>query len=358
MYCIDDYDYHLPDALIAQQPSKNRGDSRLLYLQRRHGQITHCHFQDLLNLLDPGDILVINDTKVIPGRLHGRKSSGGKVEALILNYAEGDGTAAVPSASRERVLRCLVKSSKPPRKGTWIQFNPDLKAQVIEWDHGIAQLRFLCHDSIETILQQIGSVPLPPYIKRGAENPQAQQQDRSAYQTVYAAHPGAIAAPTAGLHFSSELINKLSAKGIDVVRITLHVGYGTFMPLRVTDIRSHKMHAEWYHVSPAAANHLNQAKQQGRRIIAVGTTSVRTLEYHSDANGLLSPGHGSCDLFIYPGYQFKLIDGLITNFHLPRSTLVMLVAALAGRETILSAYRAAIKAKYRFFSYGDAMLIL
>ncbi|MGD9210342.1 MAG: tRNA preQ1(34) S-adenosylmethionine ribosyltransferase-isomerase QueA [Desulfobacteraceae bacterium] len=353
MYYLDDYNYELPEALIAQTPADKREGSRLLHLNIYDGKIGHYRFEDVVSLLDPSDVLVVNDTKVIPGRLLGRKSTGGKVEALILNYAD-----TMDGSKKERIFRCLVKSSKKLRLGSAIFFDSSLNAEVLEYDDGIASLRFISDKPFEDILQKVGKVPLPPYIKRDEKHTDQETKDRKAYQTVYATHPGAIAAPTAGLHFSPNVMDRLTAKGIEIVHITLHVGYGTFLPVRVNDIRKHKMHSEWYSITPKAAACLNQARQDNRRIIAVGTTSVRTLEYHSDAKGRLSSGSGSCDLFIYPGYRFKLINGLITNFHLPRSTLLMLVAALAGRENILSAYKTAVKSQYRFFSYGDAMLII
>lgn len=357
MYRLDDYDYHLPEALIAQTPAPNRAASRLLHLDRGSGTFGHHHFRDIINLLSPGDLLVINDTKVIPGRLFGRKASGGKVETLILDYADGT-TGKTSEGEKERIQRCLIKSSKRLRPGTWIQYAPDLKAEVLAYADGIADLRFVCRKEFEEALHNIGKVPLPPYIRRDYAQQNDQAMDRKAYQTVYAAHSGAIAAPTAGLHFTEEILQALKDKGICIVSVTLHVGYGTFLPVRVADIREHQMHAEGYTISRETAESINRARKEGRRVIAVGTTSVRTLEYHSDHLGMLTPGSGSCDLFIYPGYRFKVINGLITNFHLPRSTLLMLVSALVGRETILSAYKNAVESRYRFFSYGDAMLIL
>jgi S-adenosylmethionine:tRNA ribosyltransferase-isomerase len=357
MYSIDNYDYNLPKALIAQKPAAKREHSRLLYLNRKNGAITHYHFHEISSLLSPGDILVVNDTRVIPGRLLGRKSTGGKVEALILDYFAGISTTS-SNGDKERIQRCLVRSSKKLRQGTWIYFTPDLRAKVLECKDGIASMKFVCRKDFEVLLQKIGKVPLPPYIRRDKEQTDELREDRNAYQTVYAAHPGAVAAPTAGLHFSEKILQSLMDMGVKVVTITLHVGYGTFLPVRVFDIRDHKMHTERYTISPDNAACLNSARQNSQRIIAVGTTSVRALEYHSDSVGRLSAGSGNCDLFIYPGYKFKLINGLITNFHLPRSTLLMLVAAFAGHKSILSAYQAAIEAKYRFYSYGDAMLIL
>jgi S-adenosylmethionine:tRNA ribosyltransferase-isomerase len=357
MYSIDDYDYNLPNTLIAQKPVSKRELSRLLHLNRSNGEITHYNFHEIGSLLAPGDILVLNDTRVIPGRLLGRKSTGGKVEALILDYFAGISTTA-STGEQERIQRCLIRSSKKLHQGTWIYFSPDLRAQVLECEEGIASIRFLCQKDFEGLLYKIGKVPLPPYIRRDKDQIDQTREDRNAYQTVYAAHPGAIAAPTAGLHFSKKTLQSLMDMDVKIVTITLHVGYGTFLPVRVFDIREHKMLTEEYTISPDNAACINSARQNGQRIIAVGTTSVRALEYHSDSAGRLSAGSGNCDLFIYPGYKFKLIDGLITNFHLPRSTLLMLVAAFAGRKSILCAYQSAIKAKYRFYSYGDAMLIL
>jgi S-adenosylmethionine:tRNA ribosyltransferase-isomerase len=357
MYSIDDYDYNLPNALIAQKPAAKRELSRLLHLNRGNGDIIHYNFHEIGSLLASGDILVLNNTRVIPGRLLGRKSTGGKVEALILDYFAGISTTT-SNGEQERIQRCLIRSSKKLRQGTWIYFSPDLRAQVLEHEDGIASMRFVCQKDFEGLLYKIGKVPLPPYIRRDRDQTDQPEEDRNAYQTVYATHPGAIAAPTAGLHFSKKTMQALTDMDVKIVTITLHVGYGTFLPVRVFDIREHKMHTEWYTISPDDAVCINSARQNGQRIIAVGTTSVRALEYHSDSAGRLSAGSGICDLFIYPGYKFKLIDGLITNFHLPRSTLLMLVAAFAGRKSILCAYQAAVEAKYRFYSYGDAMLIL
>jgi S-adenosylmethionine:tRNA ribosyltransferase-isomerase len=357
MYTIDDYKYDLPQSLIAQTPAAKRDHSRLLLFNRKNGHIAHHQFHQITTLLSPGDVLVLNDTRVIPGRLLGRKRSGGKVEVLILDYGNSPSTTAL-SGKQDRIQHCLIKSSKKPRQGTWIHFSSDLDAEVLTWKDGIALLRFVFQKDFNLILQKIGKIPLPPYIKRDNDQTAQQAKDRESYQTVYAASPGAIAAPTAGLHFTQNVLQSLQDMGVEIVTITLHVGYGTFLPVRVSDIRNHKMHTEWYTISPKTAASVNSARKKGRRIIAVGTTSVRTLEYHSGSNGKLTAGSGHCDLFIYPGYQFKIIDGLLTNFHLPRSTLLMLVAALAGRRSILAAYQAAIKAKYRFFSYGDAMLII
>ena len=351
MFNIDNYDYKLPEDLIAQQPVAQRDESRLLVMDRSAKSLAHRKFYDLAHLLKPSDVLVLNNTKVIPGRLFGQKETGGKAEVLILDYAAGESQENEPN---ERVYQCLVKSSKPPKPGARLIFEQNLTAQVVDGSQGIYNVRFHCDADFSTLLDQIGQMPLPPYISRSEEN----LNDRSSYQTVYAHHPGAIAAPTAGLHFTDQLLERLKAKGITIVHVTLHVGYGTFLPVRVTDIRDHSMHSEWFLISSETTDIINTAKADGRRIVAVGTTCVRTLEYATDSNGSIAPLNGECDLFIYPGYQFKMVDAMLTNFHLPKSTLLMLVSAFAGREPILNAYQEAIKAKYRFYSYGDAMLIL
>jgi S-adenosylmethionine:tRNA ribosyltransferase-isomerase len=355
MYSIDDYDYQLPAPLIAQAPVARRGQSRLLYLHRQTGRMSHHRFTELADLLDPSDLLVINDTRVIPARLIGQKTSGGKVELLILDYADRSSDGLPPDGS-QRVYSCLIKGSKGLKPGSWLCFGADLKAQLLDLEQGIGRVRFTAAGDFESVLERIGIVPLPPYIKREPIHA-SEVDDRKAYQTVYAAKKGAIAAPTAGLHFSEDSLTRLRGRGIGIVPVTLHVGYGTFSPVRVKDIRQHQMHAEHFSVNEETAAAVNQAKAEGRRIVAVGTTSVRTLEYFTDPEGIVRSGQGLCDLFIYPGFHFKVIDGLITNFHLPRSTLLMLVSAFAGRERILAAYRVAVERQYRFFSYGDAMLI-
>ena len=350
MYSLTDYDYHLPEELIAQKPVTYRDQSRLLVLQRSSDRITHGRFSDLIELLNPGEVLVLNDTEVVPGRLIGRKSTGGKVEVLILDYSDN-------RAKQNRyTCRCLLKSSKPAKPGCEIDFDQRLKAEVTAGRDGLYTLEFICQGRFEDHLYTLGQVPLPPYIKRDADTDE-RDADRQRYQTVYAAHKGAVAAPTAGLHFTDQLLEALQDKKIEVVRLTLHVGYGTFSPVRVADIRQHRMHVERFTIPEASAKRINDAKSDGRRIIAVGTTCVRTLEFAAESNRRVTAGSGECDLFIYPGFQFKVIDAMITNFHLPQSTLMMLVSAFVGREKILGAYRQAIKNRYRFYSYGDAMLI-
>ncbi len=352
MYRLEDYRYELPEELIAQHPVRHRDNSRLLVLERSTGNLSHLLFSRLPDLLDCSDTLVINNTKVIPGRLLGRKSTGGKAEVLILNYGDKYFRENDPETS---VFDCLVKASKSPKPGTVFYFDNDLEGEVVSSKNNIHTIKFSCSSEFEKVLYKIGNPPLPPYIKR---NEAHSFNDTEKYQTVYAAEKGAIAAPTAGLHFTEELLGKLKQKGINIVTITLHVGYGTFVPVRVSDIRDHKMHSESFFISGKSANAINRARAGGGRIIAVGTTSVRTLEYASDENGNISPGAGSCDLFIYPGYKFRAVDAIITNFHLPESTLIMLVSAFAGRDKILTAYKEAIKEKYRFYSYGDAMFIV
>lgn len=353
MYSLIDYNYDLPEEFIAQKPAGQRDRSRLLFLRRRTGEVSHHLFYEICDFLLPSDVLVVNNTEVIPGRLFGRKSTGGKVEALILDYA---GSNKKTGKNKEFVFECLLRASKRPKPGTSFVFDQGLKAEVINFRDGIHTLRFFYDGDFESLLYRIGNMPLPPYIKRN--NGVSPCNDSKSYQTVYARQKGAVAAPTAGLHFSKKLLEKIKSIGVKIVEITLHVGYGTFLPVRVSDIRDHKIHSEQYCISKNGAALINHAKAKGGRIVAVGTTCVRTLEYLSDNNGNISYGSGNCDLFIYPGYRFKVIDAMITNFHLPQSTLLMLVSAFAGRKNILAAYNEAIKERYRFYSYGDAMVII
>jgi len=354
MYTLSDYNYRLPVELIAQKPAGRRDQSNLLVMDRRTAKVSHHRFDALENLLNAGDVLVVNNTAVIPGRLVGKKDTGGKVEVLICSFNGYDNPQAI---KEDRVYECLVKAAKPPRTGSSFHFDEGLTAKVIERRDGTYLIKFCTEADFETLLDRIGKVPLPPYIKRSPDlAPPC--DDRTAYQTVYASEKGAIAAPTAGLHFTPELLERLKAKGIGIVAITLHVGYGTFLPVRAQDIRSHQMHSEAYSIPASVADKINSARTAGYRVVAVGTTCVRTLEYASVSGGRVQAGNGRCDLFIYPGYRFKAIDAMITNFHLPKSTLLMLVSAFAGRENVLKAYKEAIKRKYRFYSYGDAMLIV
>ncbi len=351
MFSITDYNYDLPTELIAQKPVKKRDQSKLLFLNRKTGSLSHHKFYELFDLLLPTDVLVVNNTEVVPGRLLGKKDTGGKAEVLILDYSK----AYNKKGNNTFVYECLIKASKRPKEGTTIFFDQGLKAEVINSRNGLYSVKFTCKGDFEGLLYRIGKVPLPPYIRRDKDDIAC--DDKKSYQTVYASQKGAIAAPTAGLHFTKKFIEKLRLKNIKIVEITLHVGYGTFLPVRVSDIRDHMIHSEWCTIPEKSAETINNAKANGSRIIAVGTTCVRSLEYLSDTNGNIISNSGNCDLFIYPGYRFKVTDAMITNFHLPKSTLLMLVSAFAGRENILNAYREAIKERYRFFSYGDAMFI-
>jgi S-adenosylmethionine:tRNA ribosyltransferase-isomerase len=354
MYSLDDYDYDLPAELIAQHPAAVRDRSRLMVLPPGGGRPRDRRFHQIATYFRPGDVLVINNTAVVPGRLVGRKPTGGRVEVLLLNYAQAMARRGVDGTL---TFDCLFNASRRVRPGTRLRFDADLEGVVVAGANGIGAIRFTGQRDFEVTLAAIGRVPLPPYIQRGRDSAPL-PADRNAYQTVYARHNGAVAAPTAGLHFTPELLSRIRSLGVTVLPVTLHVGYGTFRPVSVDDIRDHRMHAEHYTLDASSAQTLNAAKSEGRRVIAVGTTCVRTLEYAASAQGRLKAGAGACDLFIYPGYRFKVVDALITNFHLPRSTLLMLVSALAGRERILAAYRTAINRGYRFYSYGDAMLIL
>jgi S-adenosylmethionine:tRNA ribosyltransferase-isomerase len=350
MYKLSDYNYLLPNDRIAQQPIEPRDYSRLLTLERTSGHTEHRRFREIVDCLEAGDLLVVNNTEVIPARLKGKKTTGGKVELLILDYA------GLERAEDGIVGDCLVKGGKRIRIDATICFEGKIKAQVIGFKNGFHRLKFLGPDDFDQFLSQQGHMPLPPYIKRGSDSSR-QASDRLSYQTIYAAHKGAIAAPTAGLHFTEDIFSQLKEKEVGIACITLHVGYGTFVPVRVKDIRQHQMYDERYTLPPETAQAIKTAKQNGGRVVAVGTTVVRTLEFSADSEGGVTPGSSKCDLFIYPGYRFKVVDALITNFHLPQSTLLMLVSAFAGRETVLSAYQEAITRGYRFYSYGDAMFI-
>jgi S-adenosylmethionine:tRNA ribosyltransferase-isomerase len=355
MYLLSDYEYDLPKEFIAQKPSPQRDHSRLLFMDRKTNALSHNHFFKICDFLNEKDVIVINNTEVLPGRLFGKKSAtGGKAEFLILDYGENYNKK---EDKGEFTCSCLIKASKRPKPGTEFIFEQELKAEVISFKDGIFQVSFFYKGEFESLLDQIGKLPLPPYIRREKDDSR-DLEDAISYQTVYASRKGAVAAPTAGLHFSEHLLDKIRSKHIKIVAITLHVGYGTFLPVRVGDIRDHKIHSEWFSISRKAADTINKSKSDGGRVIAVGTTSVRTLEYASDEKGNVLYGNGLCDLYIYPGYRFKTINGIITNFHLPGSTLLMLVSAFAGREKVLDAYREAISEKYRFYSYGDAMMIV
>jgi len=353
MYSLNDYNYNLPADLIAQHPVDQRDRSNLLCLNRQTGELSHHCFNEIGDFLRPGDVLVINTTAVIPARLEGRKETGGKVEVLIADYSGG---LKAIKENGDFVCQCMVKASKRPAPGMRLYFAEDLTAEILSSDNGAHTLKFSTGDDFEKVLERIGKVPLPPYIKRNSGELNS-WDDRSSYQTVYASHKGAVAAPTAGLHFTKQLLDKLSANGNPIAPLILHVGFGTFLPVRSDDIRNHSIHSEQFAISDESAEIINSARTNGKRVIAVGTTCVRTLEYASNGNGGVAAGSGCCDLFIYPGYKFKTVDGMITNFHLPQSTLLMLVSAFAGRQNVLNAYQQAINRKYRFYSYGDAMLI-
>jgi len=335
----EEFDYYLPEELIAQTPLKDRSASRLMVLDRKTGQIEHRIFKDIVNYLDENDVLVLNDTKVIPARLFGvKEDTKAHIELLMLKEMGDD------------VWQTLCKPARRVRVGTIVTFGDGLlKAECIkEEEDGIRYFKMIYEGIFLEILDKLGEMPLPPYIHEHLE-------DKDRYQTVYAKNPGSAAAPTAGLHFTKEILDALKVKGVTICYITLHVGLGTFRPVSVTDVTKHKMHSEFYHISQEVADILNNAKKGGKRIVSVGTTSTRTLESAYD-NGFKETS-GWTDIFIYPGYEFKAIDAQITNFHLPKSTLIMLVSAFAGKENIMNAYNEAVKEKYRFFSFGDSMFI-
>lgn len=339
---VKDFYYDLPEELIAQDPLKVRTESRLMVLDRESGDVNHRHFFNVKEYLKPGDCLVINNTKVIPARLIGEKEeTGGKVEVLLLKRKD------------DSTWETLVKPGKKCRVGARLSFgNGLLKAEVLDvLEEGNRLVKFFYEGIFEEILDELGQMPLPPYITH-------QLEDKNRYQTVYAKYEGSAAAPTAGLHFTNELLDEIHKMGVNIAEVTLHVGLGTFRPVKVENVFDHHMHSEFYSVTKEAADLINETKARGGRVISVGTTSTRTLEAASDENGILTETSGWTEIFIYPGYKFKVIDGLITNFHLPESTLLMLVSALAGKENVMNAYEIAVKEKYRFFSFGDAMIII
>lgn len=336
-----DFKFELPEELIAQDPLPDRSSSRLMVVDKNTGEVTHRIFRDIVAYLKPGDCLVINDTKVIPARLIGaREGTGGQVEILLLKRREND------------IWETLVRPGKKCRAGARIEFGGgELKAEITEvLPDGNRLVQFEYEGIFEEVLDRLGQMPLPPYITH-------KLKDKNRYQTVYARYEGSAAAPTAGLHFTKELLNEIEQMGVRIARVTLHVGLGTFRPVKVENVLEHHMHSEYYHVSKEAADLINETRQRGGRIISVGTTSTRTLESVASEDGTIVPGSGNTEIFIYPGYRFKAVDCLITNFHLPESTLLMLVSALAGREHILAAYEEAVRERYRFFSFGDAMFI-
>ena len=335
-----DFYFDLPDELIAQTPLEKRDESRLMCLNKNTGEIEHRKFNELLDFLGENDVLVLNNTRVIPARIFGEKeNTGGKVEFLLLKRMEDDS------------WEVLVKPGKKAKPGDTIVFSDELKANVLRiGDEGARIVKFEYEGVFEEILDRVGNMPLPPYITERLE-------DKERYQTVYSKHQGSAAAPTAGLHFTKEMLGKLKEKGVQIEFVTLHVGLGTFRPVKVDNVLEHKMHSEYYEVSAETARNLNKYKQENKRVIAVGTTSCRTLESATDENGMIKEGKGWTEIFIYPGYKFRMVDSLITNFHLPESTLIMLVSSLVGKEETLKAYEEAVKEEYRFFSFGDAMFI-
>ena len=341
---VEDFNYDLPSSLIAQYPSRQRGDSRLMVIDRRLGTIEHRAFRDIRDYLTPGDLLVLNDTRVLPARLVGKKETGGKVEVLLIPPTNGAG----------KTWDCLIKGAGRAKPGLRIRFEQDLYGEVEEIKDGRGRIRFPGEeDRILDILNNIGHIPLPPYIKR-----QDEPQDKDRYQTIFAQRGGAIAAPTAGLHFTSAVLQSLRDYGVAVRSITLHIGIGTFSPVKAENTEDHRMEAEWVEIPEEVARSIQETKSRGGRVVAVGTTTTRSLESFSGQNGGVNPGRGTTLLFICPPYRFRVIDCLLTNFHLPKSTLIMLVSAFAGKELLMEAYRVAIERRYRFYSYGDAMLII
>jgi len=340
---IEEFDYTLPPSLIAQYPSLQRGESSLMVLHRGEGVIEHRAFRDLSNYLNPGDLLVMNNTRVLPARLIGKKETGGKVEMLLIP----------PTNGTMGEWEVLIKGSRRVRPGARIQFGQELYGEVKEVKDGKGRIHFSSQGEAMDLLRRFGRVPLPPYIKREDE-----PLDRDRYQTVFASREGSIAAPTAGLHFTHDLLQSLRDQGVSIALITLHIGLGTFVPVKAPNVEDHAMEAEWVEISEQAGQQIEQTRTRGGRVIAVGTTTTRALESFSNGNGGVRSGKRMTSLFIYPPYHFEVIDGLITNFHLPKSTLIMLVSAFAGKDLLAKAYKEAIDKKYRFYSYGDAMLII
>jgi len=350
MFEIETYDYDLPPELIAQAPCTERDRSRLCLVDRATGTYSDRSFHEFWSLVGRGDLIVVNDTRVFPAKLRGRKASGGKIEVLILDHRD--------VGECEAIRRCLMKSSKGPVPGARLFFEGGLSGRIESvLGHGMVNVAFEDVDLLESVLDEFGRVPLPPYIKRDEDDPRC-RMDRERYQTVYSRLRGSVAAPTAGLHFTNPLMQKITERGARFVSLTLHVGYGTFKPVRVSDIRRHRVDEEFFEVGASAAAAINETKKRGGRVIAVGTTVVRTLETVGRHGGDIEPQSGVTELMISPGHSFRVVDALITNFHLPRSSLLFLVCAFAGRDLILRVYEHAVRNRYRFFSYGDAMFIV
>ncbi len=338
---VSDFSFDLPDELIARYPAEKRTASRLLTLDGNTGAVADKHFTDLIDSIEPGDLMVFNNTRVIPARLFGQKSTGGKLEILVERMPDD-----------KRIL-AHVRSSKPPKAGAIVRLDNDYRMKMLARRDALFELELLSEKTILEVLEEIGHMPLPPYIDRPDED-----SDKERYQTVYNQTPGAVAAPTAGLHFDDDTLRKLKDKGVNIAFVTLHVGAGTFQPVRVDDVNDHVMHSEWANVPQDVVDMIERTKQAGKRVIAVGTTSVRSLESAAKVNnGKIAPFSADTDIFIYPGYEFSVVDAMVTNFHLPESTLIMLISAFAGQRNVMDAYKHAIEEKYRFFSYGDAMFI-
>ena len=345
---LSEYDYNLPEGLIAQLPADKRENSKMMVLERKNRTISHKHFYDIVDLLDKDTLLVMNNTKVLPARLIGHKDTGAKIEVFLLSQKDGN------------LWDVLIKPSKRVKPGTVIKISDELSTKAIERleENGEWLVELIYNgDNLLDILHRNGQIPLPPYIERKIPNEELKKLDFERYQTVYAKDEGSVAAPTAGLHFTEDILNKLEQKGVELAYITLNVGLGTFRPVQCENLENHKMHSETFEISQKAAEQINRAKKEGKKIVAVGTTTVRTLETAYKKFGCIKPCHDHSELFIYPPYEFKVIDSLITNFHLPKSTLLMLVSALAGKDFIFKAYEEAIDKQYRFFSYGDCMFI-
>lgn len=344
---LSDYDYNLPEELIAQLPAEKRENSRMLVLNRDKHSILHKHFYDIVDLIEPDSMLVLNNTKVLPARLYGMKETGAKIEIFLLKQLEND------------EWEVLIKPSKRVKNGTIVRISSELSVEVIKRleDDGEWLVKLIYEGNILEVLHRNGNIPLPPYIERKMQNEDIKKLDFERYQTVYAKDEGSVAAPTAGLHFTEDILKKLKDKGVDIVYVTLNVGLGTFRPVKCENILEHKMHSETFEITQDAADKINKARAEGKKITAVGTTTVRTVETAFQKYGEIKACHDHSELFIYPPYEFKVIDNLITNFHLPKSTLLMLVSALAGKDFIFEAYNEAIKNNYRFYSYGDCMFI-
>ena len=357
-FTLEAYDFNLPDKNIAQKPAEKRDNSRLLVINRNTSKVEDKHFSNIVDYISPGDLLIVNDTKVFPARLTGKKETGGKVEIFLLEYPVIDLSPESSSEKQVATAPVLIKSSKRPKVGSTIYLNEKFHCTILEQLEGgkaIVALYYSKEDDLALLLDECGQVPLPPYIAR---NEGSTEEDKTRYQTVYANQPGAVAAPTAGLHFTEELLCNLQEKGVATTSITLHVGYGTFAPVREDNITAHTIHEEYISVSPEVVEKITATKKRGGKVWAVGTTTVRALEFAAKETEVITPTEGWCNLYILPGYTFKVVDHLITNFHLPKSSLLFLVSALCGREKLLQYYNDAIEKGYRFYSYGDAMVII